>query len=246
MQYRFANCHLDLARRELHVDGELVHIERQVFDVLEVLVDNADRVMSKADLLDQVWGDQFVSESALTSRIKSARHALGDDGRAQRFIKTVHGVGYRFVGELEGVAASAANGNAPVEASAPAAQPHVALTIGVDDEFPFVGRVDEIDQLWAFLDNHRGRAAVGLIGGEAGVGKSRFAIEIAERAALEGQTVVVAGRCDRDVVGHLQAWRDVVHQVATANPDDFGRWCVGLEPTIAALAPATANLLGQR
>ncbi|NNF53086.1 MAG: AAA family ATPase [Acidimicrobiales bacterium] len=246
VRYRFESCILDLATRELRVDDEPIHLERQVFDVLEVLVNNADRVVGKAELLDTVWGDQFVSESALTSRIKSARQALGDDGRAQRCIKTVHGVGYRFVAPLtaDGTAAS----TSPAIESAgftPTAQPNVALTIGIDDEFPFVGRAEETDRLWTLLDGKPGRSAVGLIGGEAGVGKSRFAIEIAQRAAVEFGAVVGAGRCDREVVGHLQAWRDVVHQLATANPDDFARWCVGIEATIATLGPAVARLLGQ-
>ncbi|MDH5237861.1 MAG: winged helix-turn-helix domain-containing protein [Acidimicrobiia bacterium] len=54
----------------------------------------------KNDILDAVWGDRFVSESALTSRIKSVRRATGDDGRTQRIIRTVHGHGYSFVAEV--------------------------------------------------------------------------------------------------------------------------------------------------
>lgn len=65
------------------------------------LVERRDRVVAKHELLDDVWGDRFVSESALTSRIKSARHAVGDDGDAQRVIATVRGVGYRFVAPVE-------------------------------------------------------------------------------------------------------------------------------------------------
>ena len=245
MKYRFESCVLDLARREVRIDDQPVHVERQVFDVLEVLVNNADRVVGKAELLDTVWGDQFVSESALTSRIKSARQALGDDGRAQRVIKTVHGVGYRFVAPFtEGSAAPVQSAAIPHPGSA-SSHPNVAMTIGIDDEFPFVGRVEESEQLLALFDSEPGRSAVGLIGGEAGVGKSRFAIEIAEGAARELGAVVGAGRCDREVVGHLQAWRDVVHQLATSHPQDFVRWCAGLEVTIAALTPAAASLLGQ-
>lgn len=248
VRYQFEGCLMDLATRELRVGGDLAHVERQVFDVLEVLVNNAHRVVGKAELLDTVWGDQFVSESALTSRIKSARRALGDDGRAQKFIKTVHGVGYRFVVVP---LAEAGEPLAQVTTARPgpptaADRPNVALTIGIDDEFPFVGRVEEVDRLWSLVAHDRGRAGVGLIGGEAGVGKSRFVVEIAERAAVELGAIVGAGRCDREVVGNLQAWRDVVHQLATAHPSDFGRWCIGLEPTIAALGPAVAHLLGQQ
>ena len=55
----------------------------------------------KEELLDIVWGDRYVSESALTTRIKQARYAVGDDGRAQRVIKTVHGRGYRLVAAVD-------------------------------------------------------------------------------------------------------------------------------------------------
>ena len=96
MRYRFENFELDLASRELRLGHDVIHLERQVFDVLVYLITHADRVISKAELLDEVWAGQFVSESALTSRIKSARRAVNDSGREQRLIKNVHGVGYRF------------------------------------------------------------------------------------------------------------------------------------------------------
>jgi pimeloyl-ACP methyl ester carboxylesterase/DNA-binding winged helix-turn-helix (wHTH) protein len=97
MVYRFEDCELDPARFELRREGETIHVERQVFDVLAYLLAHHDRVVTKAELLDAVWGDRFVSDSALTSRLKAARRAIGDDGRDQRLISTVYGVGYRFV-----------------------------------------------------------------------------------------------------------------------------------------------------
>jgi pimeloyl-ACP methyl ester carboxylesterase/DNA-binding winged helix-turn-helix (wHTH) protein len=78
-----------------------VAVEPQVFDVLVYLVRHRDRVVSKEELLDEVWGDRFVSESALTSRIKAARRAIGDDGANQRIIRTLHGRGYRFVADVD-------------------------------------------------------------------------------------------------------------------------------------------------
>src|SRR5262245_29672979 len=97
MVYRFEDCELDAARFELRRDGAAVHVERQVFDVLAYLLAHRERVVTKSELLDAVWGDRFVSDSTLTSRLKAARRAIGDDGRVQRLISTVHGVGYRFV-----------------------------------------------------------------------------------------------------------------------------------------------------
>ena len=98
--YRFDECELDSRRRELRRSGRRVHVEPQVFDVLLCLLQHRDRVVAKTELLDEVWGDRFVSESTLTSRLKAARRAIGDDGRSQRLIATVHGFGYRFVGSV--------------------------------------------------------------------------------------------------------------------------------------------------
>ena len=75
-------------------------VEPQVFDVLRYLVEHRERVVTKEELLDNIWGDRFVSESALTSRIKDARRAVGDDGQLQQVIRTVHGRGYRFVAHV--------------------------------------------------------------------------------------------------------------------------------------------------
>lgn len=101
MRYAFEDCQLDTDGFELRRAGEPVKVEPQVFEVLAHLVRHRDRVVSKEELLDEVWGDRFVSESALTSRLKAARRALGDDGQMQRCIRTVHGRGYRFVAPID-------------------------------------------------------------------------------------------------------------------------------------------------
>jgi DNA-binding winged helix-turn-helix (wHTH) protein len=93
----FSDCELDVGRHELRRAGQVVAVEPQVMDVLAYLARHSDRLVTKSELLDEVWGDRFVSESALTSRIKSARRAVGDTGRDQRIIRTIHGRGYRFV-----------------------------------------------------------------------------------------------------------------------------------------------------
>jgi DNA-binding winged helix-turn-helix (wHTH) protein len=98
---RFADCEVDLRRFELRRNGAAVHVERQVFAVLAHLIRHRDRVVTKGELLDAVWGDRFVSESTLSSRIKSLRRAVGDGGRRQRVIATVHGVGYRFAAQVQ-------------------------------------------------------------------------------------------------------------------------------------------------
>ena len=103
--YVFADVELDVDRYEIRRQGSAVRVEPQVFDVLAYLVAHGDRIVSKEELLDNVWGDRFVSESALTSRIKSARRAVGDDGQAQRVIATVHRRGYRMAAPVDYVGA---------------------------------------------------------------------------------------------------------------------------------------------
>jgi pimeloyl-ACP methyl ester carboxylesterase/DNA-binding winged helix-turn-helix (wHTH) protein len=106
VRFAFDRCELDVQRLELRRDGRAVAVEPQVFDVLVHLLRHRDRVVSKAELLDEVWGDRFVSESALTSRIKAARRAVGDDGASQRVIRTLHGRGYRFIADVQELAPS--------------------------------------------------------------------------------------------------------------------------------------------
>jgi len=77
--YSFGAFDLDTNVFELRRAGAPVAMEPQVFSVLTYLVEHRDRVVTKNELLDNVWGDRFVSESALTTRIKAARRAVGDD-----------------------------------------------------------------------------------------------------------------------------------------------------------------------
>ncbi len=73
-----------------------MRVEPKVFELLLYLLENRHRAVSKDELLTAIWDGRFISEAALSSAIRSARKALGDDGKAQRFIKTVHGHGFRF------------------------------------------------------------------------------------------------------------------------------------------------------
>ena len=98
MTYVFDEFELDADRAELRRNGEPLHIEPQVFDLLKLLVSARDRVVTKDEMFQEIWGDRIVSDAALSSRIKDARKVLGDDGSAQKFIKTIQRRGLRFVG----------------------------------------------------------------------------------------------------------------------------------------------------
>ncbi|MDH3655286.1 MAG: alpha/beta fold hydrolase, partial [Myxococcales bacterium] len=119
MIYRFEDCELDLDLFELRRGDQVQQVEPQVFDLLTYLMRHRDRVVSKQEILGAIWDDRVVSESALTSRIKAARRAVGDDGRAQRIVKTVHGRGYRIVVEVEEITAVPKDKDVP-GAAAPA------------------------------------------------------------------------------------------------------------------------------
>src|SRR3954447_11234492 len=98
---RFENFSLDSDRRELRRAGDLVAVEPQVFDLIDYLVRRRERVVTKDELLDQIWAGRIVSESTLTSRINAARRALGDSGGEQRLVRTIARKGFRFVGTVE-------------------------------------------------------------------------------------------------------------------------------------------------
>ena len=98
MLYSFEDFSLDTARRELRRSGTLISLQPQVFDLLEYLIRNRERVVDKDDLLAAVWKGRIVSEWNLSTRINAARSAIGDSGEGQRLIRTAHGKGFRFVG----------------------------------------------------------------------------------------------------------------------------------------------------
>jgi TolB-like protein len=99
MIYQFGPFELDLSTLELRAEGAVRGLEPQVFALLSLLVENRERVVSKDEIIEKVWDGRDVSDAAVSSRVKSARQALGDDGQSQRLIKTIHGKGFRFVAE---------------------------------------------------------------------------------------------------------------------------------------------------
>lgn len=130
--YRFGPFELDTARFELRREGEPVAIEPQVLSLLVLLVANRHRMVSKDEIIARIWSGRVVSEAALSSRIRSARQALGDDGKSQRLIRTVHGRGFRFVGEVsagEGAETAESAGTAAQEAAASAATTRPAIAV---------------------------------------------------------------------------------------------------------------------
>jgi DNA-binding winged helix-turn-helix (wHTH) protein len=102
MQVRFGSCRLDLDGRRLYRDSQEIHITPKAFDLLRLLIDNRDRALSKAELSERIWPNTYVTEDGLARLINEIRNAIGDDARHARWIRTVHGYGYSFQGEIEG------------------------------------------------------------------------------------------------------------------------------------------------
>jgi len=136
MILQFGNYTLDEGLLELRFGGELVEAEPQVFRLITYLVRNRDRVVSKDELIAEIWDQRVVSDAALNSRINLARKAIGDSGRAQALIKTFPRRGYRFVA----VATESTNG-AGLER--PSFEPQEKPSIAV---LPFTDVSAEIEQ----------------------------------------------------------------------------------------------------
>ena len=100
MLFSFEDYEVDSEQLELRRAGVAQSVEPQVFSLLELLVANSHRVVSKEEINEAVWGGRIVSEAALSSRIRSVRQAIGDDGRRQRLVRTIRDRGFRFVGEV--------------------------------------------------------------------------------------------------------------------------------------------------
>jgi TolB-like protein/DNA-binding winged helix-turn-helix (wHTH) protein/tetratricopeptide (TPR) repeat protein len=115
MRMAFGIYELDTELFQLRRNGEPVPVEPQVFDLIHYLARNRDRIVSRQELLDELWAGRVVTESTLSSRIKAARRAIGDDGRSQRCIGTFNRRGYRFLADVREHETSAAP--APVAGS---------------------------------------------------------------------------------------------------------------------------------
>jgi len=123
MIYRLRGCELDAARFELKRNGETVSVEPQVLELLLYLIEHRDRAVTRNELFEKLWRGRIVTDSALNSRIKAARSAIGDDGASQAQIRTLHRTGYRFVGPVD---------DSP--AGSPAAQPIAATPAALSSD----------------------------------------------------------------------------------------------------------------
>ena len=98
--YRFNQFTLDTEGYRLEADGKEIALEPLVFDLLVYLIDHRDRVVTREELLDNLWKGKVVTDAALGARLKDVRKAIHDSGSQQAMIKTFHGRGYQFIAEV--------------------------------------------------------------------------------------------------------------------------------------------------
>jgi DNA-binding winged helix-turn-helix (wHTH) protein/predicted ATPase len=178
MIYRFGDCELDDRRYELRRAGAPRHVEPQVFEVLAYLVRHRDRVVPKTELLDEIWGSRFVTDSALTSRVKAARRAVGDSGREQRMIRTVHGRGYQFLPPVR---------EQDLDPDVPPPAPTGEAPVGREAELA------RLVELYGRVGG--GRRQVVFVTGEPGIGKTTLVEAFTTEVARGRAGLVARGRC---------------------------------------------------
>ncbi len=206
-------------------------VEPQVFDVLRYLVEQGHRLVTKEELLDNVWGDRFVSESALTTRIKQARRAVDDDGTTQWAIKTVHGRGYRFV---PAVSTSATPGSAHRTSTVPLDLPD---ELGTEARRLFCGRERELAQCLDVMATAGSVFGWAWILGEPGIGKTRLAAEVARGAHDRGHKVLF-GRNSEDLRVPYQPIIEIIRQAHAAGLADRS----ATPPALAPLVPDSTRV----
>ncbi len=99
MRVRFDECAFDPDTREFFRSGKAAHLHPKAFQLLEILLENRPRALSKKELHERLWPESFVSEANLASLVAEIRRAIGEKGRSARTIRTVHGFGYAFSGD---------------------------------------------------------------------------------------------------------------------------------------------------
>ena len=239
MRYAFGQFEVDLKLFELRKGGERVRIDPKVFDLLVFLLQHHGRVVTKQELLDAVWADEHVVEAVLPTTIKRLRTALGQGRDEHGPIATERGRGYRFIGELRGLATP--REAAPVSPLFPReAGTNLELpALGADE--PLVGRSAELASLERTLHAARDqRPRMRLVTGEPGVGRSRLLAEAGELARQLGMPIFSAR--GRTGAPPLWPWSQVARQaLASLGDDPQSRLPAGLVDELAPLAPAARS-----
>ena len=181
--YRFGEFQIDLDAFALRHGDEVVPMQRKVFDVLCHLVEHRGRVVTKAELLSELWRNEHVNEGAVAWSVSHIRRALGQQRGDRHPIETVQGRGYRFIADVE------SGEGVTTTRQTPPLPPRTG---------DFVGR----DRVMLELEQHvreaaQGRGSMCVLTGEAGIGKTRCADELVSVASAHGVQMLI-GRCPQE------------------------------------------------
>jgi DNA-binding winged helix-turn-helix (wHTH) protein/predicted ATPase len=170
----FSPFTLNLSRGSLSLGAQPIPLRPKSFAVLQYLIENPDRLVSKAELIGAVWPKTRVVEGALKVSIGEIRKALGDNEGTFKFIETVGKKGYRFV--------------APLSLRLP--------EFGKDSFIPFVGRAAELVQLRHYLEiAHTGKRQVVFVTGEPGIGKTTLVEAFLKTLPPNDSVITAHGQC---------------------------------------------------
>lgn len=220
MRYRFGEYSVDDQRLELRRGSRTLEVQPKVLDLLIYLIRERERVVSRRELLDRLWGDAEVVDAVLTTAVHEVRAALGDSADRQWAIKTVQRRGYRFVAPLDEAPAPVAAAPPP-----PSRDPWMADV--------FVGREDFLARLEAALDAAAaGRGRTVVVTGESGIGKTRLLDELASRAGA-GRTSVLAAWCyEGEGTPPYWPWVQMLRTaIAAQSPEKSRLWIANSWPT---------------
>ncbi len=101
MLYQVKNIKIDTSSFQLSVDEIIVKVEPQVFDLISYLIKHRSKLVTRQEIFDNIWAGKVVSDDSVSTYIKKARKVLGDDGKCQQIIKTIHGRGFQFIADIE-------------------------------------------------------------------------------------------------------------------------------------------------
>jgi DNA-binding winged helix-turn-helix (wHTH) protein/tetratricopeptide (TPR) repeat protein len=218
--FEFGPFRVDTGVRQLYRNCEIVPLTAKVFDILEVFLQNSGRTLSKEELIEQVWPEQFVEEGNLTRNVSTLRKALGETPDDHRYIVTIPGRGYRFVASVKDVSyeSQAVGARAAIDSAVGSLEPvdpknSAGLTrlweMGSGEDRPetFVGRESELQRLEQSL--HKAIAGVGrilFITGEPGIGKTALANQFLRRVCARQDSLVQSRGCCLEQYGQGEAY----------------------------------------
>ncbi len=173
--------------------GKSIQLRPKAYAVLKYLVERPNALVTKQQLLDDVWPDTFVGDGVLKDSIRQLREALGDDAKAPRFIETAHRRGYRFIADI---IEQSDQSTQCVRSESPSANSYPQLAKPCAPSVNVLGREDALVQMRDFLDKAlNAKSQIVFVTGEAGIGKTTLVEAFLEQASAVNNLLIARGQC---------------------------------------------------